>query len=60
MYRENALSHRKNPELFAPEQGYTSLHSHCKTAIHFLFVNLGPMQNQNNSDYQQYSYIYIN
>lgn len=59
MYRENALSHRKSPKIFAPEQGYNSLHSHCKTAIHFLFVNLSPMQNQSNSDYQQYSYIYI-
>ena len=28
--------------------------------LRYTFTNLGPMQNQNNSDYQQYSYIYIN
>ena len=28
--------------------------------LRYTFTNLSPMQNQNNSDYQQYSYIYIN
>lgn len=38
MYCENAISHCKSPNIFAPVAGSAMLCLHCKTLIHFFLL----------------------